>query len=151
MFKIVSSLIVTLFVSFAANAQMSQPVNWTFKASQLSNTEYQITLTANIEEGWYVYSQEMPNVGPIPTKIAFEKNPNIVFDGITQEVGTKKEILDANFNMNVIKLEGKTEFVQKVKIVGDALSVRGNLEFMTCNGQMCLPPTTIPFNIPLSK
>ena len=130
---------------------MAEPVIWTFAATKISNTEYQVTFTANIEQGWYVYSQEMPKKGPIPTKIDFERNPNIVLDGKPLEIGLKKESFDANFNMNVIKLEGKTQFVQKVKIVGNAPSVRGNLEFMTCNGQMCMPPEKVDFNVSLNN
>ena len=150
MFKLISTVIVALF-TFTAKAQMAEPVNWSFTAKKVSNSEYQITLTANIEEGWYVYSQEMPKKGPVPTRIDFENNPNIVLDGKPLEIGHKKEAYDENFNMNVIKLEGKTEFVQKVKIVGNAPSVRGKLEFMTCNGQMCMPPTKVNFNVPLEK
>ena len=151
MLKLIPTAIVALFLCFTAKAQMAEPVSWTFTATKLSNSEYQVTLTANIEQGWYVYSQEMPKKGPVPTKIDFEKNPNIVLDGKPLEVGSKKEVFDANFNMNVIKLEGKTQFVQKVKIVGDALSVRGNLVFMTCNGEMCMPPAKVNFNVPLDK
>jgi Disulphide bond corrector protein DsbC len=150
MLKLIHTIIATLLVSFMANAQMATPVNWTFAAKKISDTEFQVTLTANIEEGWYVYSQEMPKKGPVPTKIDFEKNPNIILDGKPIEVGQKKEGFDANFNMNVIKLEGKTNFVQKVKIVGDASAIRGNLEFMTCNGEMCMPPTKVNFNVPLN-
>lgn len=151
MLKVIPTVIVTLLLSFAANAQMAEPVNWSFTATKISNTEYQVTLTANIEDGWYVYSQEMPKKGPVPTKIDFEHNPNIILDGKPLEIGQKKEGFDQNFGMNVIKLEGKTQFVQKVKIVGNAPSVRGNLEFMTCNGQMCMPPEKLNFDVPLTK
>ncbi|MBL7816916.1 MAG: hypothetical protein JNL70_17975 [Saprospiraceae bacterium] len=151
MLKLIPTLFITLFFSFAVNAQMAEPVNWSFTATKLSSTEYQVTLTANIEEGWYVYSQEMAKKGPLPTKIDFVQDPNIVLDGKPQEIGQKKEIFDSNFNMTVIKLEGKTQFVQKVKIVGDAPSVRGNLMFMTCNGQMCMPPAKVNFTVPLAK
>ena len=96
-------------------------------------------------------AQDMSKKGPVPTKIDFEKNPNIVLDGKPLEVGSKKEVFDANFQMNVIKLEGKTQFVQKVKVVGDAASISGKLEFMTCNGQMCMPPAKVNFNVPLGQ
>jgi hypothetical protein len=138
-------------MSFAAMAQMAQPVNWSFSATKVSASEYEVTLTANIEDGWYVYSQETPKKGPIPTKIDFEHNPNIILDGTTQEIGHKKEGFDQNFQTNVIKLEGKTQFVQKVKVVGETPSVRGNLVFMTCNGEMCMPPTNVKFDVPLSN
>ena len=149
--KAISTAVVTLLLSFTAQAQMAEPVNWSFTATKISLTEFQITLTASIDEGWYVYSQEMVKKGPVPTKIDFDQNPNIILDGKPLEIGQKKEVFDANFNMTVIKLEGKTQFVQKVKIVGNTPSVRGNLEFMTCNGQMCMPPAKVNFDVPLNK
>ena len=151
MLKLIPTVAFTLLLSFFANAQMAEPVNWSFSATKVSSSEYQVTLTASIEEGWYVYSQEMPKKGPIPTKIDFEHNPNIILDGKPQEIGQKKEAFDQNFQMTVIKLEGRTQFVQKVKVVGNAPSVRGNLIFMTCNGQMCMPPENVKFDVPLSK
>ncbi len=151
MLKAISAFVFTLFFSFSTQAQMAEPVNWSFTATKVSNTEYQVTLTASIEDGWYVYSQEMSKKGPVPTKIDFELNPNIILDGKPLEIGQRKEAFDANFNMTVIKLEGKTQFVQKVKIVGNTPSVKGKLEFMTCNGQMCMPPEKVNFDVPLNK
>jgi hypothetical protein len=138
------------FITIASlQAQMAEPVNWSFSAEKLTDKEYEVKIIANIEDGWYVYSQEMKPVGPIPTKIDFELNPNIVLDGKPQEIGKKKEVYDANFQINVIKLEGKTQFVQRVKLVGNTPSVKGQLLFMTCNGESCLPPQEIKFDVPL--
>jgi hypothetical protein len=151
MLKVIPTIVTALLLAFTAQAQLSEPVNWSFAATKLSNTEYQVTLTANIEDGWYVYSQETPTKGPVPTKINFDQNPNIILDGKPQEIGQKKEGFDQNFGTNVIKLEGKTQFVQKVKVVGNTPSVKGSLVFMTCNGQMCMPPTNVKFDVPLSR
>ena len=76
--KAISTAVVTLLLSFTAQAQMAEPVNWSFTATKISLTEFQITLTASIDEGWYVYSQEMVKKGPVPTKIDFDQNPNII-------------------------------------------------------------------------
>ena len=58
--KLFTTIIAAVFLSFAAQAQMAEPVNWTFTAEKINANEYQIKLTANIEEGWYVYSQNLP-------------------------------------------------------------------------------------------
>ena len=146
-----TTIIALLVFGFSATAQMAQPVQWTFEAKKLANGEHQITLIANIADGWYVYSQDMSSKGPIPTKIDFETSPNIVLEGKPQEIGSKKQMFDAAVNMDVIKLEGKMQFVQRVKILGEASSVRGNLMYMTCNVEMCMPPQDIKFNVPLTK
>jgi Disulphide bond corrector protein DsbC len=136
--------------SFVAQAQLAEPVKWSFKAEKVNGNDYKVTLTASIEEGWYVYSQDLPSKGPIPTQIKFEKNPQIILEGKTEEVGTKKEDFDQNFNMTVTKLVGQTTYFQKVVRMGDASVVKGSLFYMTCNGQVCMPPKRIDFNISLN-
>jgi hypothetical protein len=144
--KIVT-LTIALFCAQFTYAQMAEPVSWSFTAEKINESEYEITLTANIENGWYVYSQDLPKRGPVPTQINFDNNPNVVYEGKPQEVGTKKEDFDANFNMAVIKLTGRTKFVQKAKLVGGVPTIHGKLKYMTCNGEMCMPPKNIEFNI----
>ena len=149
--KLFTTIIAALFLSFAAQAQMAEPVNWTFTAEKINANEYQIKLTANIEDGWFVYSQNLPKRGPVPTQIKFDENPNLVLNGKTEEVGAKKESFDETFNMTVIKFSGQTQFIQKVKVVGDALEVRGKLTFMTCNSETCMPPKKVAFNVSLKN
>lgn len=143
------TLSIALFCAQFMYAQMAEPVIWSFTAEKINSTDYEITLTANIENGWYVYSQNLPKRGPVPTQINFTSDPNIVFEGKPQEVGTKKEDYDANFDMSVIKLSGRTKFIQKAKLVGGVPVIHGKLKYMTCNGEMCLPPKNVEFKIVL--
>jgi Disulphide bond corrector protein DsbC len=141
------TLTIALFCAQFTYAQMSEPVSWSFTAEKINESDYEITLTANIESGWYVYSQDLPKRGPVPTQIKFDSDPNIVYEGKPTEVGTKKEDFDANFNMPVVKLTGRTKFVQKAKLVGGVPVVHGQLKYMTCNGEMCMPPKNVEFKI----
>ena len=147
--KTIAAVLLTCFFSFSAKAQLAEPVKWSFKSEKIGTNNYKVTLTASIEEGWYVYSQDLPNKGPIPTSIKFEKNPQIIFEGKPVELGNKKEDFDQNFNMTVTKLSGQTTYSQKIVCTGDAPSVKGALTFMTCNGEMCMPPKQVDFNISL--
>jgi hypothetical protein len=85
------------------------------------------------------------------TCISFEPNAQVVLDGKTLEMGSRKEYFDPNFKMNVVKLSGKTQYIQKVKTLGDITTVTGKLIFMTCNGEMCMPPKKIEFKVPLAR
>lgn len=140
-----------IFFTVGVKAQMSEPVKWSFKSEKISNSEsdYEITLIADIQEGWYVYSQEISGRGPIPTKINFEQNPNLQLQGKPMEIGDKKEIFDQNFNINVTKLSGTTQFIQKAIVKGGLPLIKGQLLYMTCNGQVCLPPKRINFDVVL--
>jgi len=48
------------------------------------------------------------------------------------------------FGVDVKYFEGKVDFVQRVKLRGSAKNefFPGTVEFMVCNDQQCLPPTT---------
>ena len=147
--KTTISILLLCFCSMLAKAQMVEPVKWSFKSENIGGNNFKVTLTAAIEEGWYVYSQDLPNKGPIPTQIKFDINPQITLDGKPVELGTKKEDFDQNFNMTVTKLTGQTTYSQKIVCNGSTPSVKGSLTFMTCNGQMCMPPKQVDFNISL--
>ena len=140
-----------IMLSISAKAQLAEPVKWSFKAEKISTTEYKVTLTATMDEGWYVYSQDLPGKGPIATRINFDVSQNIEFEGKPLELGNKKEVFDQNFNMTVTKLLGKTTYEQLIKLnSSETSSVKGKLLFMTCNGEMCMPPKNVDFNIALN-
>jgi thiol:disulfide interchange protein DsbD len=140
---------VALFSAHFIKAQMIEPVSWTFKSESLNDGEYKIFAIAAIEEGWYVYSQDLNTNTPIPTRLQFDNNQNIVLEGKPLEIGTKNEAYDANFNTTLKRLTGRTIYVQKVKVAGNTLVLKGSLQYMTCNGQMCMPPQKVEFSLAL--
>ena len=147
--KIIFQVLLLSFFSISAWSQQAQPVKWTFESEKVTDNEYTITFTANAEDGWYVYSQFLDDGGPIPTTFEFDKESGIELVGKAKEVGNKKEGFDKLFEMTVVKFSGKTKFIQKVKTKNGTNEVKGYLTFMTCNGETCLPPTDVDFNISL--
>ena len=140
-----------IMLSISAKAQLAEPVKWSFKAEKISTTEYKVTLTATMDEGWFVYSQDLSAKGPVATRINFDPSQNIEFEGKPLELGNKKEVFDQNFNMTVTKMLGKTTYEQLIKLnSSETSSVKGKLLYMTCNGEMCMPPKNIDFNIALN-
>ncbi len=131
-------------------AQFS-PVNWSHRAEKITDEEYKITFTAEIESGWYVYSQFLEDGGPIPTAFTFTTEEGIELIGKAEEQGDhKKENFDKLFEMKLIKYAEKVAFVQKVKVSKNVKTIRGYLTFMTCNDESCLPPKDIDFEINLN-
>ena len=66
-----------LFALFAlvnsSFAQIHDPVKWSTSAEKISETEYDLIVTATIEAKWHLYSQNVPADGPIPTSFLFKK------------------------------------------------------------------------------
>ena len=141
----------TMLCIYAAGfAQVQNPVNWAFTAKKKTVGVYEIYLTATIGKGWHTYSQTTPGGGPVPTSITFTKNPLIVLDGKTKEVGTLEQHHEPLFGVNVKQFSNKVDFVQLIKVKGNVkTTVAGSVEFMVCNDKECLPPKTEVFSISL--
>lgn len=145
---------VILFLSFflITNALTAQnnPVKWTFEAEKVGEKEYEIVATANIQTGWSVYSQDMDEKdGPIPTKVSIDKVSNLEVVGQVEETGNKKKEYDEMFEMELVKLSGRTTYRQRVKVEGDVDEISGQISFMTCCASSCMPPTELAFAVAL--
>ena len=120
-------------------------------AKKINATTYEVYLTANMEDGWHVYSQHTPEGGPVPTTIQFAKNPLLTLNGVAKESGKKEQKFEELFGVDVIQFSDKVVFVQKVEVKGKAkTTLTGSVEFMTCNDRECLPPSTQKFSIALN-
>ena len=65
-------LIVTLLFTWLGQAQVLDPVKWTTAVEKISDTEYKLISKAIIQQGWHLYSQSVPENGPIPTTFKYE-------------------------------------------------------------------------------
>lgn len=132
-----------------ADAQILKPVHWAYGAKRVSTTEAIVFLKAAIDEGWHLYSQHVPEGGPVKTTFAFSTSKNYTLVGTTQEptpVLRKEKVFG---NMEIGFFEHSVIFQQKVKLKSGETVVNGKLEFMTCNDSQCLAPETIEFSIPV--
>ena len=55
--KYLAPFFIALFVTFNLNAQVYEPVEWYSSVEKISDTEYNLIFTADIESNWHVYSQ----------------------------------------------------------------------------------------------
>ncbi len=147
--KIFFTLITLFTFSFGLFAQ-TNPVHWNYKAVDTGKNTYDLILSADVDGNWCVYSQFLKgDDGPIPTTFTFDQMKGVKFIGKVEEVGDKIEKYDELFAMKISKFKHHVEFVQKVKVDKNIKSIQGTIEFMTCNGKTCLPPTEVPFEIAL--
>lgn len=138
------ALLITLF----SMAQIENPVEWSFTTKKINATTYEVHMTAKIQDGWHIYSQSTPAGGPVPTAIAYTKNPLLVLKGKIAEVGKVERHHEPLFGVDVIQFSSKVDFVQTVTLKSKAkTALRGSIEFMTCNDHECLPPRTEKFSI----
>ena len=141
--------LVFIFVGSLLIAQET-PVKWSFTAEKVSEQEYDLVITANIETGWSIYSQYLESdEGPVRTEFEFKPSNNLQLIGKTEESGNKKESYDDLFGMNLIKYSKKAAFTQRVKVTNTSEPISGFVTYMSCDATSCLPPTDVDFSISL--
>ena len=141
------------FLLLTGVASAQEPVKWQFTAKKVDNKTYEVRITATVDKPWHLYSQSSPADGPLPTKIQFTKNPLLLLTGKTSEHGEVKEKYEDVFAVTVKYFAGGAEFKQVVKLKNEKVKTNlgGSVEFMACTDEQCLPPKTIPFNIPINQ
>jgi thiol:disulfide interchange protein DsbD len=141
--------ITLLFGSYSLHAQT--PVSWSFNSKMVSDKSYEVHLTANIQSGWHLYSQDQPSDAiAIPTSVTINNNPLLKLDGKVKEVGKMEKFNDKNLGISAHQYSNKVDFVQVIKVKSSAkTNVSGSVEFQTCDDKKCLPPKTVDFNIAL--
>jgi thiol:disulfide interchange protein DsbD len=149
--KMKKNILLLLFTAFSITAfsQIYKPVKWKTSTEKLSDSTYNLVITANIEENWHLYSQNVPDDGPIPTEFTFTKTSDFELIGKpSEEEG--HTIDDKVFNMKIKFFENKATFKQKIKILSNKpFKIKGEVGFMTCDDTSCLPPSYVDLNFSL--
>lgn len=146
--KKISIITIALLVSaLFVKAQILKPVKWGFASKRLSATEGVVFFKATIEDGWHLYSQTVPDGGPVKTSFTYTPSRSFSLVGNTQEPKPTTRF-EKVFDMEVSYFENSVIFQQKVKLKKKGpVIVNGSLEFMTCNDEKCIQPEQIPFSI----
>lgn len=132
-----------LFFATMVNAQVYNPVKWTTSVVKISDSEYKLTATATIQKGWHLYSQTVPQDGPIATKFSFAGSSDYLKKGNTIE-DQGHIVNDPVFDMKITYFEKKANFVQRIKVKNKKpFQIKANVEFMACDDTKCLPPQQV--------
>ncbi len=141
--KLFTVLSFIFIITSSLNAQILDPVKWSTSVEKISETEYNLIATASIDTGWHLYSQTVPENGPIPTTFSFKGNSNYIKKGNTKEE-QGHEVDDKVFNMRIKYFDKEANFKQRIKIkTTDKTEIKAIVEFMVCNDSQCLPPNEI--------
>ena len=148
-FRIIALFLLTLPV--LAQAQMNNPVKWSFTSKKINATTYELHMTAAIDGGWHLYAQEAGE-GPVPTSFKLVKNPLAVPMGKIKEVGKLHKAFDKNFSSELKYYQNQVDFVQTVTVKTKvSTNIKGTVEFMVCDDHQCLPPKAVEFSIALNS
>ena len=140
------SILLLVFVTLAVQAQIHQPVKWKIKLEDSQSAEKEIVFAATIDKGWHLYDMNLPEGGPLSPSFTFETLQGAELIG--QPVSNIKPtvVYDEQFAMDLRWFPGAVTFTQKVKILNPKkFKIEGEVEFMVCNDETCLPPDRVSF------
>ena len=123
---------ISLFV-LGAQAQ----VKWTQSVKMTDDKNGVITFTANIDPGWHVYSNDMPDGGPIPLSIDWDKKDGVKLVGGLKPNKAPKSEYDEMFEMNVRHWDGSVSLTQKFTTTASKYNLEGTIRYQACNDQGC--------------
>jgi len=144
-------IFLSLTLSLGIFSQIEDPLQWSTTVEKISETEFMLVSEATIAAGWHLYSQNVPEDGPIPTTFIFDNSKG----GFSLEGKTIEEkgvtIEDSVFEMKIKFFENSAIFKQRIKTISDKNTIQGIVEFMVCDETKCLPPTEIALVFNLEK
>ncbi len=147
-------LVIWLFSSMGGTtrAQILNPVQWSYKVEKVNEKEATLVFTADIDDKWHLYSQNIPDGGPVPTSFKFIPSKDYTLVGKVEEVSKGENIFDSSFNMKLTVFSHKAVFKQKIrKLTNKPFAVTGTLEFMCCDDSRCIPPKELDFSFTIGK
>jgi len=148
----VRSLLIALTFSISVSAQ--EPITWKFtgeKPTVKAGETFSLQVAAKIADGWHLYSTEMLENGPRPTRFEMPKDQPFELAG---KVKTPPAIVsyDPNFKIDTEYFEGEAVFEVPVRALtaaaGKALILL-NVRFQACTAETCLPPKLVKLEMPV--
>lgn len=134
--------LLAVIVSTVLYAQ-PQPVKWS-TSNTIIEDKVNLVIHAEIAPGWHLYSQNLADGGPIPTSFYLDSSSAFAPLGKWTE-GEPHVEFDPNFDMDLAFFSESADFSILLEPLQSDFIVKGELEFMVCNDEMCLPPTYVDF------
>lgn len=146
-FLIIISL---LLGSLSLSAQLD-PVSWTYEYQVNDQGEKSIVIKAAMEGDWVLYAQNTPDGGPKATAFTFDEQDGVQWMDKTIPNGKLIKKFSPLFELEVFKYTDAVEFTQSFEANDSVNKVSGSVYYMTCNGQQCLAPKEVKFEVPLNN
>ncbi len=128
------------FISiFTLNAQDIEPVEWEYDVNKINDTEYNISFSASILDGWKLYSQFSPDEGALPTSFKFINN---ISDFEADELFNEDDYIvgfDNVFKMDLFYYENDANFNQNIKLLDKDLNqIKVEIDYSSCDDELCI-------------
>ena len=145
--KKLNSILILLIISVIGISAQYSVVEWSVDKSILEEGIVSLEITATLDKDWKLYSQHTKEGGPIPTSFSFDTNDAYELIGDVEESKNVETKISDMFGIEVSSFKKKAVFTQKIRVLKPGVEVSGNVRFMLCDNEKCLPPTDKHFSI----
>ena len=133
-------------VMCAQQDDIKTPITWDNSFEMVSDTEAVASFTATIDNGWHLYSTQLPDGGPSPTVVVWDKISGLEPTGDLTSDHAPIEKVDEMFELTLSWWEQKVTLTQHFKVIDPStVHLEGYVEYSSCNDETCIPPTKEPF------
>ena len=102
-------------------------------------SEVLIEFIAEIADGYYMYSTDIPKGGPKPTYLKVTEQEGLELVGALAPVDEAKSKYEPVFDMQVTYFEEIASFTQKFKVLDANFKLKGTLHYQSCGDMGCVP------------
>ncbi|MGB0984431.1 MAG: protein-disulfide reductase DsbD family protein [Saprospiraceae bacterium] len=127
------------------------PVKWKINGERLSKTMYELTFTADVKNGWELYSTYTGgSKGPMPLTVEYENGTErIQAKKIKVDGDDKVRNLDKHFTLTLTRYKNTVTFKQKIDLKKGSRNISGDLYYVASNNTGALPPQRVDFKLKL--
>lgn len=146
--KLYCAILFVLFCVSGIHAQILTPIKWNVNTQIETDGIGTINYVATVEKGWHLYGLKLPDGGPRPTTVTYDKLDGVELIGELTSSVKPIEKDDKIFNLKLNWWESDVTLSQKFKIISDkGYDIEGVIIFQGCNDESCIPPAKEPFEI----
>lgn len=145
------SFLLGLSLALMVSAQIQDPAKWSFQVKDLNETESELIFTAQLDQGWHIYSQHTDPNGSFPIAFEFTPTSDYKLIGPVREPKPHEEF-DKDFNCTVRSFEGRVVFRQKIqRLAQKDFTVKGTYSYQLCNNGSCIAPDDRDFSFKVTS
>lgn len=135
-------------LGFTLRAQIVTPVKWNVTSEMTSADEGVVRFAATVEDGWHLYGTTLPDGGPRPTTINFDRIEGVELIGGLEPSVAPVEKVDMVFHLKLNWWDTDVTLSQKFRLTGkNGYLIAGTISFQGCNDGSCIPPAKEPFEV----
>ena len=134
--KFISVLLLLFAVNFQAQTE-DEPILWNTSVEKISDTEYNLIISAKILDQWHLYSQYNPEDASLPLVIYADDTASFKLVGKAKESETHKEYSET-WEKEEVFFKDKAIITQRIELTGaEASTVKLNITGQVCK-EVCL-------------